>query len=209
MTERTAFFLVVRTFDIDLTVSPTDGNGGGQPLEAQVVVSVEDAAGSDGRLGLDELQAINAGELDVEVQTAGPLFDTSDANIAPADLVSSIGVSEGGAATNGLVLDGGSASTSALTFSPPLGPASTTVIEIGGNNPGTGATDYDQIVIAGNANLDGTLDIVVAPGFTPATGKIFDVITYGSSTGAFDNINVTGLAAGLELIRSRGRTACS
>ncbi len=198
------FFLVVRTFDIDLTVLPTDGAGGVQPLEALVVVGLDDAAGSDGRLGLDELRAINAGDRDVQVQTAGSLFDTSDANIAPADLISSIEISEGGAATDSLVLDGGSTPTSALTFSPPLGPGSTTEIEIGGNNPGIGPTDYDQIVIAGNADLDGTLNIVVDVLFTPAVGKIFEVITYGSSTGAFDSINVTGLAAGLELIPVQG-----
>jgi hypothetical protein len=45
--------------------------------------------------------------------------------------------------------------------------------------------------------LAGTLDVQFANGFTPIAGNSFKVMTYGSLTGQFDTVNVTGLASGL------------
>ena len=52
---------------------------------------------------------------------------------------------------------------------------------------------------AGVATLDGTLNVAIVPGFTPALGQVFDVLTYTSRVGAFDSISGLDLGGGLEL----------
>ena len=195
------FFLVVRAFKVNLTVSTADSQAGssisGQPLEARVDVGFDAAAGADGRLTLGELQAITAGNVDLDSETAGSLLDTENANIAPTAITSAIEGSEGGTAERGIVVDKGPTGHSELTLGP------TTLIEIRGVTAGTGLNTYDQIVVAGNAELGGTLDIVLN-GFTPAPGDIFEVVTYGSSTGAFSDFTGLDLGGGLTLAPVQG-----
>jgi hypothetical protein len=75
-----------------------------------------------------------------------------------------------------------------------LGPASTLQIELGGTTPGS---QYDQINVAGELTLDGTLEISLINGFTPSAGQTFDILNWGSLTGEFSSIQfpaVPGLA---------------
>jgi len=58
-------------------------------------------------------------------------------------------------------------------------------IELGGTAGGA----YDQLAVSGAATLDGTLRFSHIGGFTPAPGDIFDVLTAGSSTGAFAGVD--------------------
>jgi hypothetical protein len=60
------------------------------------------------------------------------------------------------------------------------------LIELGGHNPGT---QYDQLVVGGNANLAGTLELPLINGFVPQPGDQFQVLTCGSQTGRFSRIN--------------------
>jgi hypothetical protein len=60
------------------------------------------------------------------------------------------------------------------------------LIELGGHNPGT---QYDQLVVGGNANLAGTLELPLINGFVPQPGDQFQVLTCGSQTGRFSQIN--------------------
>jgi len=60
-------------------------------------------------------------------------------------------------------------------------PAGALTIKLGGMSAGT---QYDQLVVSGAAQLDGTLTLVPAGGFTPAVGDAFTVVTYGSEAGA-------------------------
>lgn len=62
-----------------------------------------------------------------------------------------------------------------------LDPGSTTRIEINGTTPGT---EHDQIVVAGNATLDGTLELVL--GYSPVAGSTFTLIEAGDFTLAGD-----------------------
>jgi hypothetical protein len=55
-------------------------------------------------------------------------------------------------------------------------------IEIGGPNPGTG---FDQVNVAGNLNLGGTLNVTLYNGYLPAVGATFQIVNFTSSTGAF------------------------
>ena len=62
---------------------------------------------------------------------------------------------------------------------------------------GTANTQFGQVVVTGTATLAGTFDVQFAAGFVPVTGNRFQVLNYGSRTGVFDAIRVTGLANGL------------
>jgi hypothetical protein len=59
-------------------------------------------------------------------------------------------------------------------------------IELGGHNPGT---QYDQLVVGGNASLAGTLELRLINGFVPQPGDQFQVLTCGSQAGPFSQIN--------------------
>ncbi len=50
---------------------------------------------------------------------------------------------------------------------------------------GTAAGGADSVTVVGSATLGGTLSPVLAPGYTPAAGDTFTVMTFTSSTGAF------------------------
>ena len=66
-----------------------------------------------------------------------------------------------------------------------LAPSNTLFIEIGGTVAGT---DYDQLSVAGNVTVDGTLDVSVINEFTPMAGDKFEIITAESNiTGTFDD----------------------
>jgi hypothetical protein len=69
----------------------------------------------------------------------------------------------------------------------------TTHVDIGGTTTAT----FGLIAVTGAATLAGTFDVNFNAGFTPVAGNRFQVLNYGSHTGQFDTINVTGLAAGL------------
>jgi hypothetical protein len=69
----------------------------------------------------------------------------------------------------------------------------TTHVDIGG----TASTAFGFIAVTGAATLAGTFDVQFASGFTPAVGNRFQVLNYGSKTGVFDSIHVTGLGSGL------------
>ena len=195
------FFLVVRTFTVNLTVS--SGTGGAMSGEARVDVDLDEAAGTDGRLSLSELQAINAGEVDLNLGTAGSLLEADDANIAPTAVISAIedsGVASGEAGLEVDTVAGSAVTTNVAELD--LDSGDTTVIEIGGAT--TAGTDYDQILVAGNADLGGTLEFVLTGGFTPGLGDIFEVITYGSATGVFSDFTGLDLGGGLQLVPIQG-----
>jgi hypothetical protein len=63
------------------------------------------------------------------------------------------------------------------------------VIEVGGPNVGT---DFDQLAVTGQAALDGTLTVNLTGGFVPSSGDRFQVLTFGSGTGAFATVDGDG-----------------
>ena len=195
--QQDGFFLLVRGFTLNLTVSTADNPAGSAGLgEARVDVVFDGAAGADGRLSLAELQAINVGELALDIQTSGSLFQDEGANIAPSFLVSGLVAAESETIESPLALDDGESGSSAVTTNYTdldLGPGDTTVIEI------RGAADFDDIVVSGNADLGGTLNINLN-GFTPAAGDVFEIVTFGSATGAFADFQGLDLGGGLRFV---------
>src|SRR5207253_2659293 len=69
----------------------------------------------------------------------------------------------------------------------------TTHVDVGGTTSAT----FGLIAVTGAATLAGTFDVQFASGYTPAVGNRFQVLNYGSHTGQFDTIHVSGLASGL------------
>ena len=65
--------------------------------------------------------------------------------------------------------------------------AGTLDIELNGTTPGT---EYDQLVITGNASLDGTLDVSTLFGFDLVEDMTFEILDIaGTRTGTFDGLN--------------------
>lgn len=62
-------------------------------------------------------------------------------------------------------------------------------MEIGGATPGSG---YDQLVVSGQASLNGTLNVTLINGFRPQVGDTFQLIALSSFTGSFATINTSG-----------------
>jgi cyclophilin family peptidyl-prolyl cis-trans isomerase len=67
-------------------------------------------------------------------------------------------------------------------------------IQLGGP---TAHTEYDRLVLFGDAQLAGTLDVSLLGGFTPSPGHTFTVLTAQSITGDFDELQLPVLTAGL------------
>lgn len=63
-------------------------------------------------------------------------------------------------------------------------------IEIGGLLAGT---EFDRLLVSGDANLAGTLNVTVLNGFDPAIGSTFDFLVAGSRLGTFDQLLFSGL----------------
>ena len=72
-----------------------------------------------------------------------------------------------------------------------LGTTSTTQIELGETS--------DQLLVDGNASIDGDLNVELLGGFTPDHGDQFPVITAGTRDGEFDTIEGIQVAADLTL----------
>jgi autotransporter-associated beta strand protein len=69
-----------------------------------------------------------------------------------------------------------------------------TQIELGGATRGS---QYDAILVGGNATLGGTLNVSLINDFSPALGDSFDLIDWGATSGVFDSVNLPALSAGL------------
>ncbi|MBN2022067.1 MAG: PEP-CTERM sorting domain-containing protein [Pirellulales bacterium] len=53
-------------------------------------------------------------------------------------------------------------------------------------------TEFDALLVSGDAHLAGTLEIVLRDGFVPGPGQSFDLITAGYLDGEFDQVIVDG-----------------
>jgi hypothetical protein len=79
------------------------------------------------------------------------------------------------------------ASPASVTFTNHVtfGPSAITRIELGGTSPGT---QYDQLHVNGTLELDGTLQISLINGFTPAAGNSFDILDWSTLSGTLSSL---------------------
>jgi hypothetical protein len=84
---------------------------------------------------------------------------------------------------SGTVMPGSSPGALTISGNYVQGPGGTLLVEIGGTAP---ASQYDQLVVNGNATLGGTLQVTLVNGFVPLGGETFTVVrASGSVSGAF------------------------
>jgi hypothetical protein len=76
------------------------------------------------------------------------------------------------------------------------------LIELGG----VAEALYDRVVIAGEARLDGALDVALLDGFMPKAGDEFRILSYGSVQGSFSSIAGLGIGNGMYLEFSQDDT---
>jgi T5SS/PEP-CTERM-associated repeat protein len=77
-----------------------------------------------------------------------------------------------------------------------FGPNNALEIELAGTTPGA---EYDQLLVADTASLDGILNVSLLGGFLPALGDSFTILTAaGGVAGTFADELLPALAAGLE-----------
>jgi len=98
----------------------------------------------------------------------------------------------------GQVIPGGTGAAGLLTIN---GNYTQTVsgslnIEVGGTSADS---QFDQLAVSGTASLGGMLNVATIGSFTPALGNMFQVLTFGSSSGNFMAYNGPNLAGGLFL----------
>lgn len=79
-----------------------------------------------------------------------------------------------------------------------------TIIEIGGL---TGGTEYDQLVVTGELVAAGGLILELVNDFTPSAGDQFDILAFGSLSGAFSTVVLPALAEGLSWQQSDSPTS--
>jgi hypothetical protein len=73
-------------------------------------------------------------------------------------------------------------------------------VELGG--PAAG--QFDRLQLSGSAALDGTLRVALANAFVPEPGQTFEVLTFGSRSGAFSSVELPTLGNGTRLEASLG-----
>ena len=66
-------------------------------------------------------------------------------------------------------------------------PAAKLYVDVAGAAVGTG---YDRLAVSGSAGLGGTLYVRTAPGYAPAPGTSFKVLTCSARSGSFANLVV-------------------
>jgi hypothetical protein len=60
-------------------------------------------------------------------------------------------------------------------------------MDLGGNLPGSG---YDRLSVLGSAQLNGALEVGLINGYVPAVGTTFDLLDWGSLSGAFSSLDL-------------------
>jgi hypothetical protein len=73
-------------------------------------------------------------------------------------------------------------------------------IQLGG---ATAITEYDRLIVTGDATLAGMLDVTLLNGFAPTPSQSFDILNWGSRAGEFSSVTLPPLAQGLFWDRSR------
>lgn len=75
-----------------------------------------------------------------------------------------------------------------------LSSTSALYMEVGGTTAGS---SYDQIVVGGTASAAGTLDVQFVNGYLPRYGDHYTLISAGTMTGGFEQVNLPVLSSGM------------
>jgi fibronectin-binding autotransporter adhesin len=186
--------------DLDIALKGTGTlqiTGGGRVEDENGIIA--GGAGSQGNVVVESGTWTNSGSLLVGLLGTG-LLDVratgsvaagpDDAIIGPLGKVMGTGLINGNVVNNGTVAPGNSPGTLHIDGNYTQGATGHLQIEL------ASATSSDLLDVTGQATLDGTLEIVLTDGFTPAASDTFNIFSGASLTGAFDNVIVTSTSGG-------------
>lgn len=105
--------------------------------------------------------------------------------VEPGQVLVGSGAFGGAVLNEGYVSPGHSPGTNAY---PSYTQASSGTLRIEIAGAASAGVDYDQVAVAGAADLDGALQLSLLNGFVPTAGDVFNILTYGSRTGTFASI---------------------
>jgi len=170
-------------------------NQGGNPAVLNNTGTVRKSAGT----GSTTLQAVmnNDGTVSVQsgtINVAGTAFSNSVGSVLQGS--GTIDVSHTTFVTDGSYNPGNQLGTLTIIGNLPQASSGNINIQLGGLNAGV---NYDQLIVMGNATLNGALNISLANGFHPNGGDTFEIIKFTSHTGSFDNISGLDLGGGFYL----------
>jgi autotransporter-associated beta strand protein len=132
---------------------------------------------------------VNGGALNVAGSLAGPVSVLAPGILQGAgSITGSVTLDAGGTLAPGS--SPGALSVGSLTTNP----GSQIQLELAGTGRGT---QYDAILVGGNAVLGGTLSVSLLSGFVPLAGESFDVFDWTSQSGEFAALDLPALNPGL------------
>jgi autotransporter-associated beta strand protein len=115
--------------------------------------------------------------------TLGSATGTSAVTVSLGAMLTGAGLINGPVTVNGALSPGNSPGILTINNDLTLGPASSTLMELGG----TGAGQYDRVIGVGELTLDGAITVSLINGFNPMPGDSFDLFDYSlSDSSSFD-----------------------
>jgi len=165
------------------------------------VLKLGATAGSNGQL------QVNSGWLEVsdaivigahetgqgKLTLGGGAVSTNDVAIGFLGQLEGVGTLQADVYSEGAILPG--SSTGTLTINGKLVQSEMGVLSI----DLASATSFDKLVVNGNMDLGGLLEVMLLDGYSPAAGATFDVLDWsGTKFGMFDVLALPALASGLE-----------
>jgi len=187
----------------DLQSDPTwIYNQGGNPPVVNNTGTLRKTAGT----GTSTFNSVvnNDGTLDVQSGTlnlAGPSASNGTSGLVQGS--GTVDVSHTTFTTDGQFSPGDPLGALRITGNLPQSSSGAINIQIGGTNAGV---NYDQLIVTGNAALNGALNISLVNGFRPTGGETFEIIKYASHAGSFDSIYGLDLEGGFYLEPTFGST---
>jgi fibronectin-binding autotransporter adhesin len=112
--------------------------------------------------------------------------------VATAGTLGGTGSITGNIAVNGTLAPGVNAGALNVTGNVTFNAGSTALIQIGG----TGAGQFDELILSGALTAGGAFDVDLINGFNPSIGNSFDVLDFGSASGTF-TLALPALGAGM------------
>ena len=194
--------------DSGATLSSSDNS----PLQLSNAGDLIKSAGSDATLQADVVNSghvvVESGTLHVQVpqgegceqvsgvtSVEGGVFSIEDSQGLSSDGTFNLR----GGIVNGIGTFAGNVVNSGGHFKPGHSPGTITIngsyfqtangildMELGGTTPGSG---YDQLIVNGTANLNGTLSVIRWDNFVPKDGDVYTLITYYSKSGNFSDFD--------------------
>lgn len=105
------------------------------------------------------------------------------------------GTIEGNVTNSGIVMPGGQGVVGTLSIEGNYTQTAGGVLDL----EIASAKSFDQLMVAGVATVDGTVNVILLDGFEPTNGDKFPILTFSSSVGKFTEINLPSLTAGCVL----------